>query len=73
MIRVDSYLTGALASDGVVEGAVEEAGVRIVLLGATPCRAQRSLCLWPDNGNMLRAMIIYRMAKFKLLSHPVQH
>ena len=24
------YLTGALASDGVVDGAVEEAGVRIV-------------------------------------------
>ena len=41
------YLTGALASDGVVEGAVEEAGVRMVLLGATPCRAHRILCLCP--------------------------
>ena len=38
-------LTGALASDGVVEGAVDDAGVRIVLLGATPCLAQRILCL----------------------------
>lgn len=38
-------LTGALASDGVVEGAVDDAGVRIVLLGATPCLAHRILCL----------------------------
>ena len=43
------YLTGALASDGVVEGAVEEAGVRMVLLGATPCRAHRILCLCPGS------------------------
>ena len=45
------YLTGALASDGVVEGAVEEAGVRMVLLGATPCRAHRILCLCPGCGH----------------------
>ena len=73
MIRIDSYLTGALASDGVVEGAVEEAGVRIVLLGATPWRAQRSLCLWPDNDNMLRAMILYRMANLNCWVTLVQH
>ena len=46
--KVGTYLTGALASDGVVEGAVEEAGVRIVRWGATPCLAHRILCLWPE-------------------------
>jgi hypothetical protein len=40
--------TGALASEGVVEGAVEEAGVRMVRCGATPCRAHRILCLCPE-------------------------
>ena len=50
ILQLDIYLTGALASEGVVEGAVEEAGVRIVLLGATPCLAHLILCLWPANG-----------------------
>ena len=43
-------LTGALASEGVVDGAVDEAGVKIVLFGATPCLAQRILCLCPRWG-----------------------
>ena len=51
---MDIYLTGALASEGVVEGAVEEAGVRMVLLGATPCLAHRILCLWPGNGGKVK-------------------
>ena len=42
--------TGALASEGVVEGAVEEAGVRMVRCGARPCRAHRILCLCPGEG-----------------------
>ena len=41
------YLTGALASEGVVEGAVDDAGVKIVLFGATPCLAHLILCLCP--------------------------
>ena len=45
ILQSDIYLTGALASEGVVEGAVEEAGVRMVLLGATPCLAHLILCL----------------------------
>ena len=43
-----AYLTGALASDGVELGAVDEVGVRMVLFGATPCLWQRILCLCPD-------------------------
>ena len=45
-------LTGALASEGVVDGAVDEAGVKIVLFGATPCLAQRILCLCPRWGKI---------------------
>ena len=45
--RTEWDLTGALASEGVVDGAVDEAGVRMVRWGATPCRAHRILCLWP--------------------------
>ena len=49
-------LTGALASDGVVEGAVDDAGVRIVLLGATPCLAHRILCLCPESQKMRKIL-----------------
>ena len=53
IISINNHLTGALASEGVVEGAVEEAGVRMVLFGATPCLAHLILCLCPVIGEKL--------------------
>ena len=54
ILQSDIYLTGALASEGVVEGAVEEAGVRMVLFGATPCLAHLILCLCPVIGGKVK-------------------
>ena len=56
MNDLNPYLTGALASDGVVEGAVLEDGVRTAWLGFTPRLAHRLLCLWPGKKSNSKKM-----------------